>query len=522
MMEEPETDDPRERVLDFALSEVLRGSESRADAILAALVRGEKGTYVEHDPEVVVAGAWPAGAGAAVLDFPVASGRAVAAAVLLAFGLGVSLWRARDGFPLHGELGAAPFARADRALEVARDDLIVFTDELLPGDRITAGRSPVRVTRDDASEFLLEPRSEVVLRTSGPQLMAGSVRVTTEAELELEALGHDVHVAPGTELVLALARDVSGERSRVTLRVETGAASWEGSKGGSPLASGETLDFAAYRGVVGFLDPARTRRIEELGQMLAGDERDFLRMWQPDPYVLEKARFELDEHLANHPEDWYVLDEELRDSFANPSFPRAARTRMLAFLARSPSELGYELARDLWMSSPESFGLDTIVTLAERGAFEFDREVRAIKRYRVSKDLDELFLPLAYLALRKDAEAVELLDRDFFEAQDRRDKRNPFVRFLVAEVLRRVGRPEAVMTVRAVVSDELRLALERDDLALAGRLVLLADYFGTTLERSRPLALGSIASSFERFAEQSASRVASRAQITELALDLGL
>jgi hypothetical protein len=79
--------------------------------------------------------------------------------------------------------------------------------------------------------------------------------------------------------------------------------------------------------------------------------------------------------LREMPELWPLADEAIAELLDPDRAPAYVRAEILPALAVDPSPFAYEAVREAWLVDPAVFSTDVIVAMAERGAFEFEREV---------------------------------------------------------------------------------------------------------------------------------------------------
>ncbi|MEM7308245.1 MAG: hypothetical protein AAF682_16315 [Planctomycetota bacterium] len=490
--------DPRERTLEQALERLLedeRHAEERARRIVAAWERGDEADDLagldlepgaEGQPEPGVAGEAPRGR--VLSPF-----RRAAAAALVAASFAAAVWfvarRGDDAPGVPGPAGASGslVARAVTELGVLRDGASLRAAEVRLGDAVFTDDEPGLLDLQGRGELSLRSRSLVAFGEQGAALVLGELAADAGvplalgvgfARLELEAGGRarvglqpDGAAVPADEhpgLWFQRLGDTAPPRVlRVT--VSAGSARLVGAGWHEELTSGDVLVLSEQspppRALTAAEREAVKARIEEL--------------W---PYsgkapVMEAGEDALDAlfgYLDASPAHWDVLSEMAQADASDPKQRIGVKTTWVNFLCMHDGEESTRLLRELWLSAPDSFNAGNIVLLAERGAFEFEREVRDMVATR-DGTLDDLLLPACRLGADGDADGLALLDEIVATPVD-----EPWglVRtWIAACALAHGGAPRAWDGLQASLEDEVEESLDLRSSPRAARLVLLAEFF---------------------------------------------
>jgi hypothetical protein len=229
-------------------------------------------------------------------------------------------------------------------------------------------------------------------------------------------------------------------------------------QGSQPILPGERFLVSEGGALCGALDDGTRTRGRELVAWLLG-AGGF--PWDSQPYGLDEGDEELAREAAlsafllEHAHYWPALRASLREAFEARGENPTGCSRTVRFLVGEPSEQALALARELWLRAPEWFAPEHVVRLAERGAFEFEREARAIVDIEPYEEPAAHVLPAAYLALRGDPKGKALLER--FVQPPLARHTDLFATLLAARCLAVGGRREAWTTTR----DEILTGIER-------------------------------------------------------------
>ena len=198
---------------------------------------------------------------------------------------------------------------------------------------------------------------------------------------------------------------------------------------------------------------------------------------------------ELARLLSEQPALWSELEARtLRLIELAPELPLVA-SRLVDLAAYDPSEEALGVARDLWLRAPGVFTEEHLVTLAERGAFEFEREVVAQVALYGPDSPEEPILAATYLAFQGDEAAVILLLAHLPEQGQMVAPRD----LAAAVALDFQGRPEAWSRLERLVARNVEDALERGDLDTARSIVLGFEFFHLARDEGEVMELGSLA-----------------------------
>lgn len=504
--------DPEDRVLDHALSQVL-GEPEEVDLtprILAAWKRGVQGSGVTAEAEPN--GREPSWVGAPPRRVSRPALRLVAASVVAAAAAGIALWVLRPG-----QAADPPLAVASRPVELmsALDGLARVGVEVREGDAVVVGPGlGSELALAGGGVVSLGERTVLSMEPGRAELRLGSLRVADAAGLVLAS--GPVRIEPAAGAALSLSREIKalskpvGEPEpfdRVAADLLRGKA---GAPGALAIAvqSGEVaLLFGRYEDRVAAGDERLLRLEPGRGAVAAGPEgmrvgklcssvfgsmgplkADPGGMWGPGMGG-QPAR-ELMELLSKRPHLWSAVEYALEELFSHEVETDPRRARALDLLAMHPSELALELGRELWMRFPESYEVHHVLAFAERGAFEFEREVAGLVAFHDESAPYDPTLPAAYLAFRgRDDGLVHLMD-----AVQEISLASPELAetLIAAAALRELGVERPWERVHALLEREVGEALEREDLDEAARLVLEVELFHRLPESGRPPRLASL------------------------------
>ena len=185
----------------------------------------------------------------------------------------------------------------------------------------------------------------------------------------------------------------------------------------------------------------------------------------------------LSELLADAPPLRSRLRERVHHLRAAPQTPNGFTACVLDFLVQDPADDSLRLARELWLESPDDFREIHVVGFAERGAFEFQRELRAAVGAFEPADAedDRPVLAAVYLAVRGDdlgrAQLEEALDPASGIAWTSPNY------FLAALALDALGEPGAWSDVQSRVRERVEALLEESELVAAADLLLAFEAF---------------------------------------------
>lgn len=179
---------------------------------------------------------------------------------------------------------------------------------------------------------------------------------------------------------------------------------------------------------------------------------------------------------------WGVVADRVRSEFEGQRRWTVARARLLAYLGYDESDDALKLARELWLRSPESFEDANVVAFAERGAFEFEREIFALVADYEAAGREAPVLPAAYLGLRGWEEGRDVL-AEAVATTEFETQRYP--RLLAgAAALENLGDSGSWPRLMASLEAAVESALENDKLDEAAWLVLATEDFRQLMAES--------------------------------------
>jgi len=344
---------------------------------------------------------------------------ALAASVLVLAAVGIALWRASSV--------AGPAARLAAVEEVTllrgAERLRVRAAELAPGDAILAAASPLEVDLAGGERVRLGAGSVATVGAGGRalELLLGDLALETPAAVASAfSTGFaTLHAEAGSTFEMRVEAYEKVLPDEPEARA-TAARGWLAAAPAFPrllvvsISRGDArlsvagADVALFAGepVCVRSDPAAAEPLEEqlaLGMLERvasvpgpGAGADY---WSA--FAKRRAvQRELIAFLALDPERWRFVRGPLDKLVADWRTPVDALQWLVATVAQEPSATAFELARELWLARPEAFAPDSIVALAERGGFEFERELEAMAE--PGEEPARAILPAAYLAFRGD------------------------------------------------------------------------------------------------------------------------
>jgi len=526
-----------DRLVDHALRELYRGLETPdlAPAIAERLARGETGSGLADlqprdgpdGPEAPRAQA--AGTGPSAERRRGRRLRALAATALVVAGLGAATWRL---LVPAGERGGSAttdlVARAEPPVALLRgaERARTVDAELRAGD-VLWPEAPTRVELADGTGALTadagavlelgrgEPgagtRIGLLRGTLGLERFAAGGQVDAGlARLELEgtapaaltctlSFATDTPLARGAADPIALARLASpvGLPRVLEIEVEDGEVAVRHRGGREVLVAGSRRELWSVAELDAVATPEGKREVlERVERMLEG--------YRPEPWNdgwSDEAR--LAELLTEDRGYWAVVRAELVRRVASFQLGEEGMGRLLDFLLSEPSGTGFALARDeLWLLFPEGFSDFHVAALAERGAFEFQREASA-QVAAVPPDAKAGEAPVwsaIWLARRGDHEALAWL-RERTELHP--EPAGPFdmLGFLLgADALRRAGDAETWHRALDEVVAATRARLERGGILMPAYAVVALETVLGQRDRAHPVPLGSLTSFGARLA----------------------
>ncbi|MEM6571720.1 MAG: hypothetical protein AAF957_25125, partial [Planctomycetota bacterium] len=181
--------------------------------------------------------------------------------------------------------------------------------------------------------------------------------------------------------------------------------------------------------------------------------------------------------LRRSPELWPFVADSVDRLLALDVSPAYFRSALLRALAVDPSPMAARRVRRAWLDDPEVFDTETIVAMAERGAFEFEREALAwLDEWEPGAEGDPLPIAL-WLALRGDDRGLAFLREVTLDVTPEQWKgENAGRPLIVAACLDRLGDDDAWETVVEPFVAATRGLLEDGDLENAAMRVDLLSY----------------------------------------------
>ena len=168
------------------------------------------------------------------------------------------------------------------------------------------------------------------------------------------------------------------------------------------------------------------------------------------------------------------------------------RSMLLSLLSLDRNQTSLRIARTVWMKRPEAFGYEHVVALAERGAFEFEREIEIMVAEHDVDDLTAVILPAARLALQGHWDGSHFLVR-WLESKAAAGTGELYLTFVAAASLEALGEPSYARLLCEELDRRIEEALERGVVVLARELVVAADYFETPWRRRDGASIGILA-----------------------------
>jgi hypothetical protein len=493
-------EDPQDRILDVALERLLDQprSDDAAERILAAWRRGVTGTGLDGlEPEAEEIGSERIDVPDSkhpLTSVPATQGSGlrllrVAAAVLLVGGA-IAVWSSRTSRP------KGPHLLADRRVAVLDE-----AGRSIPSKVVRAGQRvlvdggaaatftwPDAENGDPGRRLVASAESVFEWRPGELQLWRGELQVDAkEGPLDLDLNTARVTLESGTSAVARVAwlgdlpfdTDNAGPET-LALGLTSGSASIAYGAFEQRLVAGEGWELpgdpdAWWQGTGRPLVDlcGQLPRLVLPGQAFNPDS------WLRRHLLFDRIAGEIVAVLERDVLTWEVLEShfmEARDYESgefSPSF--------VDFLAWEQSSRALELARQMWIESPQSFTEEHLVAFAGRGGFEFERELRALAEAG-SVELDSGLAAAAYFAWRGDDVGRQLLSA----MADFGDREAPFRdiggwnrALLASRAMGWLGDPEPWDRLLDRMVDVIPAALDQGSLTYAAFMFTYADYFAT-------------------------------------------
>ncbi len=432
---------------------------------------------------------------------------AAAAALLLLTGLcALGWWRSRTASP-------PIVATASEALSVQRaDGTRERTRTLREGDRVELlGDDPSLLLRS-GTRMWSRGRAELSLGAKGDRDRIELLSGTWELETGASPL---TLVAGAVALELGAAESIRGELLWYPPTAQdggpTGLFAFQVARGnprlilptGQERLESEDRIQLVLEQVGGQARARHTREVFENQVISAQVRQEWMKGYGP------AMETQLDDFLSQRPWGWRALDPWLREHLREGPWQVAAF--LLDYIVRTEDPQGLELARELWLDFPEHFTLDHILALAERGAFEMERELVAIWRSTPDAPPDERLTLAAHLAPAGHEEALlalhDYLDSPFLERAD------PVLMLLSALALERSGDAAPWARVRAFLLERVEASLAGGQRPLARESTLLYEYFDDLRRGTTPLRVSYLQRRVMPFVERESKQLSSLEEV---------
>ncbi len=195
--------------------------------------------------------------------------------------------------------------------------------------------------------------------------------------------------------------------------------------------------------------------------------------------AVEKCTKKLNTALYQDAAGWDPVGAEIARRFSADTAPYA-RERLLRILISSGSEPGFAVAGDLLERAPELFTSEQLVAFAESNAPAFGHELWEQVEAAPAGSTCQV-LPAAFFALRgKDVGREHLLAA--VQAEAAGDSEARIRRMIAALALAHLGEPQHLEQTRARMHAQTLAALDANDVELARRIALEADFFRSALQ----------------------------------------
>ena len=519
--------DPRDRVLEYALERLLGENAEEPDLaprIVEAFARGEE-RELPALPPAPTAATGVRRSRPRLLPRTALRWTWLAAAAAIA-SLSLFLWRSNRA-PAPPET----LARAETPVLLLRGPgyTAAFASEIVSGDRVV-------VPLGDEVSFHLRGGASLVagggtlFRIGAPtprgsdgspgamslDLLVGNLRFATDSPGDLHVETGIAHLRPASGALFAVMveLDPGGMPGRgwtdpnvaaklfrtgldmprlLTVSVKRGSLEWVLDDQRETLWAGDLR--RAWSG-----EPATELLTEDVEKKVAGLLSEIggagVSAKQPSLFArnvspaLAKPAEALSSMLARQPQYWKLVASTAIDWAKDPRERARVIGALVEFLVRDDSPTAYDLARELWLYRPEAFDEHQIVAFAERGAFEFERELAAILEQWRPGDGGAPVLSAAWLCRHGDPGAIEVLEAVLAEADDAPDAAQS--RLLAAYALGTIGDQKAWEDNLKRTEETAEQLLAAKEPAAAGVLALLADHLDGLRQREEPSPLGTL------------------------------
>lgn len=494
--------DPRDRLLESALEELLDPSEpvDLAPRVREAWERGERGSGTGEGPSLAPITGSP-DVHRPEPGLPRVLPLLGAAAAVLVVGAAAWMWSRPD---------EGPRLTASRHVTVVRSGRweADFARDIGPGDAVVAdGADPVVLSLPDGGALTLSPATVLAVDRGESGDWSLDLRLGTavleappDGPLALSTGFARADLAPASSARAAVKFDFAAQDERpgdlqewarerlepadipprvLTLDVLAGEVGLDaGGKGGKAVTAraGERREVASHP-----LSPEEAERTDELFMAMAnaglfnakGNWFDL-----PD-YRADDTLRKLSEFASVRHQRWTLVAGWVEDMFERAEREPRLLSRVLDFLAYDDSPRALRLARELWLERPDVFLVDHILALAERGAFEFHRELTAMVGLHEPGAPYPPILPAAYLGLRGWGEGLGVLEEALakFAGQGAVPVEDWPSVLATGAALEALGYRDSWGTVMRVLEATVEGALADDDVRTARWFVLATESF---------------------------------------------
>ncbi len=390
-----------------------------------------------------------------------------------------------------GETSVLRFDELDATLEVSGPALVRLGAAAVDGRSEPVAHVDVRLGRvwvrgADASQLLLASRWTTARSFKGAEVLfaleTGSAADLPQSRAELAAWFEQVPQLPPAELDF----EIAVERGEAQVTYGT-YAEMLGSGARRRPRTRPTLPRQ-----VGLDDENRLRGLVQSlveGGRLAG----LGNAWAFERNV--ERRIALSGAIEADARRWEIVGPLIYEQFQADKTDNEARLWLLDLLAWDRLPASLELAEELWMAAPEVFNDELLVSLAERGGWAFEQELRAIAESARVEPLRRA-RALAYLAPRSESAARQSLLNELDAALARTLEIGGLVGGLqvrqalaAAGVLALLGQPDRFDALVGRAATDAEYALEgrsdpKDAVDGARRQVLFLEFYRDWVKRA--------------------------------------
>jgi len=413
------------------------------------------------------------------------------------------------------QLSRPPYA--DAPLAVASSGQIIQI-----GDVVRVGSEPLDIHLANGAELRAEAGTVLVAteREGRPafELELGSLELGAGVEsLWVTTDFAGVRALPGAELTMSVDQNPLGKRA-LSMNVTVGVAEFE--------HDGALLTVVPTRGPRTLAGPV----------LLAENDIELFDTLFEELCVLRETRMyeakglpqrilaleELSGVLARSVPLWARLARRVEERRDDP-LSKVVLGNVIDFLHTDPSVEALSLASDLWLEIPELFTETHLVTFAERGAFEFQREIEAmVVMYEPVDDpllerdyrQDPPVLAATYLAVRGNDAGRELLEKSVGDIQTV-ERVAPWC-MLASLGLDALRDPNAWTDLEQRIQKLVEMSLDDNELIAASRTLLQFQYFQRLRAAPETPILGTVQRDSMRWVEVRRNEVQSEVEILAL------